>query len=272
MQTSKKQRTAIILSMMITIGAVISSLGGLFIKDLYRDNLFVSSVWKANDFVTLIVAVPVLLASINLLKQESKRAKLVWLAMLDYMLYNYAFYLFAAAFNKFFLLYVALFTMSIFALIFSLVNIDVQVIGQSFREKTPVKWISSYMLFVAISLSMIYVIQSANFIVSGELPAIIETTGHPTNIVFALDLSLLIPILVLGAIWLWKRQPWGYILAGISLGKGVVYNTVLAAGAYWATQSGVEGVSGEIPLWITLAVIGLIAIIFLLKNMAEEKT
>lgn len=247
-----------------------ASLGGLLLKDLYRDNLFVTSVWQANDFVTLVTAVPILAASLLWLNRKSKRASLIWLAMLDYMLYNYAFYLFASAFNRFFLLYTALFTLSILALIFSLVSLDVKKIGGSFRPKTPVKWISGYMLFVAISLSTIYVMQSVNFIVSGKLPAIIETTGHPTNIVFALDLSLLVPILVLGAIWLWKRQPWGYVLAGISLGKGIVYNIVLAAGAYWATKSGVQGVSSEIPLWITLAVMGSIAFFFLISNLEDD--
>ncbi len=267
MGTKSKQKTAIILSVTISMVAVIASTGGLFLNGVYRDNTFVTSVWTANDFVTLVIAVPILIAALVFVNRGSKRAELIWLAMLDYMLYNYAFYLFAAAFNWFFLLYVALFALSIFALIFGLISIDVDGMSRRFRTKTPVKWISGYMLFVAISLSTIYISQCVNFILSGQLPAIIIMTEHPTNIVFALDLSLLVPVLVLGAIWLWRKQPWGYVLAGMSLGKGVVYNIVLAAGAYWATKMGVPGVSGEIPLWISLTLAGLIASFFLLVNL-----
>lgn len=152
-----KLRPAYILSAIIAILATVASAGGLFLGDLYRDNTFVTSLWTGNDLVTLVVAVPMLVAALILSMRGSQRAHLVWLAMLDYTLYNYAFYLFAAAFNWFFLIYVALFTLSIFALIFGLVNIDVNGISQKFRARTPVKWISGYMLFVAVGLSTIHI-------------------------------------------------------------------------------------------------------------------
>lgn len=91
-------------------------------------------------------------------------------------------YLFGTAFNQFFLTYVALFTLSIFGL----VQTDANAIGRQFRDRTPVKWISGYMLFVAVGLTTVYTIQSLGFITTGQLPPIVTTTGHPTSIVFAL--------------------------------------------------------------------------------------
>ena len=134
-----KLRPVYILSAIIAILATLASAGGLSLNNLYRYNTFVTSLLGGNDLVTLIVAVPLLVAALVISMRGSDRAKLVWLAMLNYMLYNYAFYLFAAAFNWFFLIYVALFTLSIFALIFGLVNIDANRIGQKFRDRTPVK-------------------------------------------------------------------------------------------------------------------------------------
>jgi len=212
--------------------ATAASAGGLILGNLYRDNTFVASLWKGNDLVTLVVAVPMIIAALVLSMRGSQRAQLVWLAMLNYMLYNYAFYLFAAAFNWFFLIYVALFTLSIFALIFGLVNIDVNGISKKFRARTPVKWISGYMLFVALGLSTIYISQSIGFVATGQLPEIVLKTGHPTSIVFAIDLSLLVPVFVLGAICLWKRKPWGYVLATMSMVKGAVYTLVLTVVCY----------------------------------------
>ena len=235
--------------------------------DLYRDNTFVASLWAGNDLVTLIVTVPMLVAALILSRRGSQRAQLVWLAMLNYMLYNYAFYLFGAAFNWFFLIYVALFTLSIFALIFGLVSIDANRISQKFRRRTPVKWISGYMLFVAIGLSTVYIIQSLVFIATGQLPQIVVKTGHPTSIIFALDLLLLVPVFVLGAIWLWKRRPWGYVLATMSMVKGATYTLALTVVSLWAAKAGVPGAAAEIPLWLFLTIAGLVASLFLLGNL-----
>ncbi|MEW5830865.1 MAG: hypothetical protein AB1846_18390 [Chloroflexota bacterium] len=130
------------------------------------------------------------------------------------MLYNYAFYLFGAAFNWFFLLCAALLALSIFALIFGLEALDLNGISGQVRKGAPVKWIGDYFLFVAsgLGLGLVYLIQSIGFIFTDNVPAIVTITGHPTNVVFALDLSLLIPWLILGAVgsatWLDQGGPW----------------------------------------------------------------
>lgn len=191
-----KSKIPYTLSTFIAVLAVITSAGGLLLNDLYRDNLFVTSAWKGNDLITLFIAVPILIAAMIFSGRGSLKAQLVWMGVLDYMLYNYAFYLFGAAFNWFFLLYVALLGLSIFALIFGLIHLDINGITGHIRERMPVGWIAAYMLFVATGLSLIYIAQSIGFIFTGEVPAIVTNTGHPTNIVFALDLTLLVPFLL----------------------------------------------------------------------------
>jgi hypothetical protein len=252
-------RTARLLSIVIAILAAIASAGGLLLRGLYRDNLFVSSAWKGNDLVTLLIAVPVLVAALILAARGPGAAQLIWIGMLDYMLYNYAFYLFAAAFNWFFLLYVALFGLSIFALIFALVNLDVAAIYDRVRERMPVGWIAGYMLLVAIGLSLVYLMQSIGFIFTGQLPVIVTRSGHPTSIVFALDMTLVIPFFMLGGIWLLQRKPWGFLLAGVATVKGPLYTLVLVMDSLWASKAGVPDIAGEIPLWLTLSVLGLVA-------------
>ena len=95
----KKLKPVAILSILIAILAAIASAGGLLLDNLYRDNAFVTTTWLGNDAVTLFLAVPILVAAMILAKRGSFRAQLIWMGALDYMLYNYAFYLFGAAFN-----------------------------------------------------------------------------------------------------------------------------------------------------------------------------
>ncbi len=265
-----KSRPAYILTAIIIILAIVASAGGLFLDHLYRDNLLVTSGWYGNDLVTLAVAVPVLVVTLILSmrgSQRAQRAQLVWLGMLDYMLYNYAFYLFGTAFNAFFLVYVALFALSIFALIFGLAALDVKGIGQQFRASTPVKWIAGYMVFVAVGLSGVYIAQWVSFIVTGQLPPIVIQTGHPTSVVFALDLSLVVPVLALGAVWLWKRQPWGYVLAVIANVKGAAYMLALCAVTLSAVRAGATEDVAQIALWGGIGLASLIASLLLLGNL-----
>lgn len=257
MQQSKL-KSAYVLSTLIVILAAIVSVAGLLMPEAYRDNAFVKTTWLGNDTVTLLLAVPILGASLIYSARGSLKAQLIWMGMLDYMLYNYAFYLFGTAFNAFFLIYVALTGLSIFALIFGLVNLDAQIISEQFKEKTPVKWIGGYFLFVAVGLGVVYLAQSIAFFMTGQLPAIVTITEHTTNVVFALDLILLVPWLVVGALWLMKRQPWGYVIAGIINVKGPLYTFILLVNTALVTRAGLGG-EGELPLWATLTVLGLIA-------------
>lgn len=255
---NEKLKPVITLSIFIVILAASASAGGLLLDGLYRDNAFVTTTWLGNDTITLFLAVPILLASMFFARLGSPKAYLIWMGALDYMLYNYAFYLFGAAFNWFFLLYAALLALSILALIFGLVGLDVAGLRRSTVERIPVKWIGGYFLFVAFGLGTVYLIQSIGFIATGNLPAIISLAGHPTNVVFALDLTLLIPWLILGALWLFKRQPWGYVVAGILNVKGPLYTLVLAVNSILVVNAGISQTS-ELPLWGTLTAIGLVA-------------
>lgn len=273
MQTNKyliiqtKFKFAYVLSVIITVLTIAASAGGLFIEDLYRDNTLITAAWRGNDLVTLVVGIPLLVAALIFSMRGSQRSQLVWLGMLGYTLYNYAFYLFGASFNRFFLIYVALFSLSIFALIFALPKVDINQISQRFHHRTPVKWIGSYMLFTAAFLGGNWISRSLNFIATGQVPPDIIRTGHPTSVVYALDLSLLVPSLVLGAILLWQRLPWGYVLAAILMVKCTAYPLALIAMSVFADKAGVPEAWDMAPFWMFFAVGSLIASGFLFGNM-----
>jgi hypothetical protein len=266
---STKLKLSYNLSVIILILMTAQSVAGLLWSHVYRDNTFVRSAWKGNDLVTLFVAVPVLAAALFFARRGSVRAQLIWMGVLDYALYNYAFYLLGAAFNAFFLLYAVLLGLAIFALLFGLIHLDVNRMREAARDRMPVKWIGGYFLFVALGLSAVYLIQSIRFIFTGDLPAIVTMTGHPTSVVFALDLTLLVPWLVLAAIWLIKRQPWGYILTGILSVKGPIYTLILTASSFVALNAGIASAADEIPLWATLTLLGGIASTVFYVNIQE---
>ncbi len=264
-------RSAYVLSVLIIVLTAVASGGGLLIDGLYQGNDLLVAGWFGNDLVTLLVAVPLLVVSLILSIRGSRRAQLVWLGMLAYTLYNFAYYLFGTAFNSFFLIYVTLFDLSIFALIFALVRLDVGAVARAFQPSTPARWIAGFMAFVAVGLTVVYSAASLDFVFTGQVPEIVTLTGHPTSIVYALDLSLVVPWFVLAAIWLWQRRPWGYVLATLLNVKGAVYMLALSAVTVSAVRAGASDDLAQVGLWGTIGVLSVIASAVLLRNVQPAR-
>ncbi len=259
------------LSLVIAVLTTAAALGGLLLDDLYRDNLLVTTSWIANDLITLVVAVPLLLLGIFWAWRGSIRGYLVLLGLVDYTLYNFAFYQFGAAFNKFFMLYPAITALSILVLIFGLTRIDAQEISRQFHRKTPTKWIAGFMVFVGLSLTGVYFSQYLSFLTTGDLPRIVTAVEHPTNVIFALDLTLVVPWLLIGGVWLWRGRPWGYIVATIVNIKGAVYMLALSTVTVAVVQAGISDNGTELFIWGGIGVGSLIASLLLLVNLRTVK-
>ncbi len=264
-----KWRLPCLLSALIAVLAAAASFGGLFFPGLYRDNALITCAWRGNDFITLAAAVPGLMVSMLLTVRGSKRAHLIWAGMLGYMVYNYIFYLYGAAFNVFFLPYVLLFTLSIYALILTVAKLDVPAVHRQLSPRTPVRFIGGFMVFFAALLGAMWVAMSLSFVFTGIVPQPILQTGHPTGVVFATDLSLLVPAMALGGVLLWKRRPIGYILAAIVLIKACTYGLVMISMSVF-TYHGLGTVDPFIPLWAFLSAGCIAACGLLFWNMKEK--
>ena len=263
-------RIPIILSKIIIVLTVIASLGGIFANNIYRDNELVKAVWLGNDIVTLFVAIPIMIGALFFSLRNSLKARLIWMGTLWYMVYNYIFYMYGTAFNKLFLLYVIIFTLSIYALILALMKIDIKSFKQKISFNIPVKWISSYMLFFAIMIGGLWIAQSLSFVFTSKVPLGITQTGNPSGVVFATDLSLLVSTLIVGAILLLKREVWGYIISIISLTKCLLYPFVLVIGGIIAYQR-TGSWDSLTPLYILLWIGSLLSYIYLLKGIKANE-
>jgi hypothetical protein len=257
-------QTAFTLTAIILVLATITSAGGLWLKDLYHDPDLIKAAWLGNDLVTLLVVVPLLAFVLWQVQRGSERAQLIWLGLLAYVFYNYAFYLFGAVFNKFFLLYAALFSLSMFSLILGLLQLDVRLIRQQFRPLIPVKWISLFLLFISLPLAVVEIGQCLNYILKGKNPDV-------PPLIFALDLSLVVPSTALAAVLLWRRHPWGIVLAGMMLVKAFTYGLVLSLSATLIGSSSQWGTQDPLlPFYVLVALGGLTGSLALLGSFKTE--
>ena len=268
--TSASRRTASRLSLLVVVLMALASGAGLFFHDLYQDNALVASGWYGNDLVTLFVATPLLGIALLGAWGGSRRATLVWMGMLAYTLYNYAFYLFGAAFNALFLVYAALFTLSGFALVFGLVSLDAAALHRQVQSDLPVRWINGFMMLVAVALGGFYGTLSLRYVATGEVPALIDAVGLHTNLIAALDLTMVVPVALLAAVWLWQGRPWGYVWATLWCVKGAVYMLALSAATVATIVVGPSDNWMQLFLWVPIGAGCFVAGGVLLRNLRPE--
>lgn len=262
-----KLKSTHVLSIILAILMAGASLGGLFLANLYRDkNDFIMTAWYRNDLVTLIVALPLFLGALFFNIKGSQRGMLIWLGMLDFIIYNFAFYLFGAAFNWFFPVYVTLFTLATFTIVFGMIEVDIKNIKHNITNRFSFRRVSVFMFLLASILGAAWIGQWINFVLTDKLPQIIDQTGGTNNLVAALDLSFVVPIVLLSGVWLWQRRPWGYVLAVVCNVKGAVYTVVLIIGAFIQAQSEVKGALDLVFLWIFIFLGCLLSSMYLLKK------
>lgn len=139
---------------------------------------------------------------------------------------------FAYIFNEFFLIYVALFSLLVFTLITAAAGLDLAAIGRRFDAGTPRGPVAFFLLLMGLMPIAIWLGQIVPFLVSGVVPEAVMVSENGILFVYALDLRLVMPLSLLGAVRLWRRQPWGYVLAGYVLIKAATMILAPAASAW----------------------------------------
>lgn len=256
------RKNLFITSSLIIVLAAASAFLGIFRSDLYHDNAFVKTAWLANDWVTLLVAIPALLMTMILSRRKEIKAELIWIGLLGYFFYNYAFYLFGAVFNSLFLPYVFICSLSFFSILgfFSILPVHTLV----FEPKTT-RWVNVFLLLLSVMLCLIEIPPCIQFVTAGKIPELNLKTGHPTNIVYALDLTFIVPCMLIAAILNFRKNVWGGVLSIFMLVKASTYGLVLISGTILLIHKGET--DPLFPVWIFITAGGIFGSWLMLKNL-----
>ncbi|HJS99293.1 MAG TPA: hypothetical protein VJ756_09385 [Terriglobales bacterium] len=219
-------RAAYVLSTIVAVIAAAVSGLGLQFPSVYRSTGWENGV-LGNDLVTLVVAVPVLALAVIYSARGSVRARLVWLGVLYYMFYNYAFYVFGMPVTKLYLPMIAVFTVSGFALALGTFNLNVNAISRRFSLRTPARILAVWFLWVAIQVSMLWISQWVKFVFTGHVPEV-NGSSSAYQVIAAVDLSFMVSLLIPAAYCLWRHRPWGYVFGGMLSVQGAFYTAVMA--------------------------------------------
>jgi len=151
-------------------------------------------------------ALPLLALSSWLAWRGSLRGRLLLAGKLGFILYLYTYItmVFGAQYNVLFLVYVALFSLSLFAFVLVMMSFDLESLPAHFAANLPRGWIAGLLFFAAAFLSLAWLGRSAATFAPGAVPALENTTSM---FIQAMDLGLIVLTCVLSGVLLLRRRP-----------------------------------------------------------------
>jgi hypothetical protein len=228
------RRVAYVLSSLVAVIMPVASIMGLLVPDIYHEDPWALAALRGGDLVTLAVVSPMLVGALLWSARGSERA-------------------FGAAFNNLFLAHIALFALSTWALVVLLVSVDARRVSARLPMSTNVRVTAASVLsLVAAGLTALWTTIILRQAVTGELP---QDAATPTgmHLVYAIDLGLFVPLLVVAAWLLWRDHPWGVISGtGMALASAAYLLNLMAAQAFQAAAH-VPGIASFSPMAAGLA-------------------
>ena len=219
----------------------------------------------AQDYITLFIAVPLLLISLYLCRKGSIRGKFLLTGTLLYLLLTYLFYTAMAMYNPLFLIYVALLALSLNALILSLISFDTEKLKEvihSQRITTFAGW------FLIVNSSMIALLW-LNTIVTPLLSGTIYPQGidhYTTMIVQGFDLGIFLPLGFMSGLLAIKKKILGVLFSTTY----VIFLSILMAALTSKIVFMAKAGANVIPVVFimpTICIISIVVATLLMKNL-----
>ena len=240
--------TASTLSRGTAVVVLMCVLAGLFVPGFYRlVNPILLPGSYGQDWMSL-AAVPALLWGVRSATRGSLRGAIVWIGLLAYYLYAYALYAFGPQLTALYPLYVAIVGLSAFALVMVSLSLDVSAFDTLLRGRLPARWTIALFGTIAISLAPAWLAMMIAAIRDGT-PSLFAT-------IHVLDLAFVFPTLAIGAVGLWRRRPWSYVLAGPML---VLTATMMGSLVVSEVVAAMRFTPDPLPLSLVFAAIALAA-------------
>jgi len=234
----------------------------------YYDTVSTAAQMQGNDMIALVVGLPLLVISTWMAFRGSLRGRLLLTGTMGFFLYTYMSMSMLTAYNNLFLVYVALFTMSLYAFVLCMLSFDLDELPHHFSDKFPRGWIAGVLFAVGGFLSLAWMGRVVPELLHPAAPAALENTT--TRVIQAMDLTLIVPLAVLAGILLWRRSSWGYLLASLAILKGLTMSLAVSTMAINMLLKGVPDSLAVMIPFLALTALTMVMAVLLLLNIKED--
>ena len=288
----QNRKTISILIILITIFSTIATVSGIFtnygtgnyefksinnqIVTIYGKGVYenmsadVAIQGIAQDYITLFIAIPLLIVASFLTRKNSLKSKLFLAGVLNYFFLTYLFYMNMAMYNKLFLVYIILVSTTFFAFALTLLSIDIKTISQHFSPHTPTKFIGSFLIVLPSMIALLWLSVIVPPLIDGSI--IPQSVEHYTTLtVQGFDLSIFLPVAFISGLLLIKKRQFGYLMSSVTIIFLSLLMTALVAKIIAMALFGVNVVPAVfiIPCFLILSII---SSTILFKNITNDNT
>jgi hypothetical protein len=230
----------------------------------YYDTVSMAAQQQGNDIITLFVGLPILAISTWLAFRGSLRGRLLLTGTLGFFLYTYLSMSMLTSFNALFLVYVAIFALSLYAFILCMMSFDLATLPQHFSERLPRGWIAGLLFVIGGFLSLAWLGKVVTPVLQNQTAVLENTT---TFVIQAMDLALIVPLAILSGILLLRRSAWGYLLASVFVMKAIALGLAVSAMSINMTLAGTPDSLAIMIPFLVITILNLFAAMSLLKNV-----
>jgi hypothetical protein len=178
--------------------------------------------------------------------RDSLKARLFAVGILAYFVYQYLMYAVFWALGPLFPLFIAIYAASAVAIVWTVSTIDVTALPSAVTAKFPRRGMAVFCLAMALLLIGMWTPRIATGL-RGDLTGA-GLLGTPTLTVQAMDLGMLVPLAIATGALLWRRHPWGFLLAPVFAVKAVTMAGAICAMVVSAAI--VQGALEVLPLTV----------------------
>jgi hypothetical protein len=195
------------------------SLGGL-VTSAYA---YEAPAWRAQaigqDWFDLVIAAPWLALCGTLARTGSYRWRILLAGAYAYTVYEALIYAFAIHFNAWFLVYCATLGLAGFALASLVIQLrrETGSIDRGARRLA-----GGVLVALGSAFALLWLAEDVPAVLRGEPSSTLRETGLLTNPVHVIDYAFVLPLHVLGGVWLLRDRPQGALLGPIVLAFGVL--------------------------------------------------
>ncbi|XMB66792.1 hypothetical protein RI065_10940 [Mycoplasmatota bacterium zrk1] len=235
-------------------------------KGIYKNDSYSYATQAiAQDIVTVLLGIPLLIISFLLYVKESFKGKLLLTGTMGYFLYTYVSYSFLSMYNSLFIIYVILMSLSFFAFVIMMMSFEIESIKEKFKKELPIKFISGFLIFLGIVLALMWLGRIAPSIFGSEAPEGID--HYNTLVIQAMDLGFIVPISLIAGILLINRRSMGYLLSAIILTKGITLFIAVSTMAIMMFTSGIDISTVELVVFPLFTLVAIYLQYALIKNI-----
>lgn len=243
----------------------VAAVVGLAFSDMYKPwvSPTVFPGMLSQDFTTLLVAVALFVLA-GRLKSSSPKIPIWSLGMLAYLFYAYGIYSIERVYTGFYFLYLAIFGLSFYSIIYTIVGLKPDVLNSIRQKRLPRDMAIVFMLLNPLLFYPLWTVQLLSII----------RTGHQlenTYSIYILDMAIVLPAMVIIAAMAAKNKGLGLFLAPAKLINGFILLFSVALGALFRPLFQLELILGEFFLYIVLSLIFLLITVFYLRSIRITK-